>query len=126
VTATTTPPGRDAVSASRPVSPGIVNALGTVPFFAYAAVFLVLPTFLVVVGAFQSRSGGFTLNGFAQVLSPATVTIFGTSLWISLLTALVGAVAGGVIAYALSLSPKGRSAGACSPRSCRSWPSSAA
>jgi putative spermidine/putrescine transport system permease protein len=85
----------------------MVNALGTVPFFAYTAVFLVLPTILVVVGAFTARNGGFTLNGFTQVLSPRTVTIFGTSLWISLLTALVGAIAGGVIAYALSLSPAG-------------------
>jgi putative spermidine/putrescine transport system permease protein len=107
VTATTTTAGRDAVSASRPVSPGVVNALGTVPFFAYTAIFLVLPTVLVVIGAFQSRGGGFTLNGFTQVLSPRTVNIFGTSLWISLLTALVGAVAGGIIAYALSLSPAG-------------------
>ncbi len=106
MTATTTA-GRDAVSASRPVPPGMVNALGTVPFFAYTAVFLVLPTILVVVGAFTARNGGFTLNGFTQVLSPRTVTIFGTSLWISLLTALVGAIAGGVIAYALSLSPAG-------------------
>ena len=107
MTATTTTAGRDAVSASRPVSPGVVNALGTVPFFAYTAIFLVLPTVLVVIGAFQSRGGGFTLNGFTQVLSPRTVNIFGTSLWISLLTALVGAIAGGVIAYALTLSPEG-------------------
>ena len=108
MTATTTTVGRDAVSASRPgVSPGAASALGTVPFFAYTAVFLVLPTILVVVGAFTARNGGFTLNGFTQVLSPRTVTIFGTSLWISLLTALVGAIAGGVIAYALSLSPAG-------------------
>ena len=107
MTATPTIAGRDAASASRPVSPGVVNALGTVPFFAYTAIFLVLPTVLVVIGAFQSRGGGFTLNGFTQVLSPRTVNIFGTSLWISLLTALVGAIAGGVIAYALSLSPEG-------------------
>lgn len=107
MTATPTIAGRDAVSASRPVSPGVVNALGTVPFFAYTAVFLVLPTVLVVIGAFQSRSGAFTLNGFTQVLSPRTVNIFATSLWVSALTALVGAVCGGVIAYALSLSPTG-------------------
>lgn len=107
MTATTTTAGRDAVSASRPVSPGIVNALGTVPFFAYTAVFLVLPTILVVIGAFQARGGGFTLNGFTQVLSPRTVNIFATSVWVSALTALVGTVVGGVIAYALSLSPNG-------------------
>ena len=107
MTATTTTAGRDAVRASRPVSPAMVNALGTVPFFAYTATFLVLPTILVVAGAFTARSGGFTLNGFTEVLSPRTVNIFATSLWISALTALVGATAGGVIAYALSLSPEG-------------------
>ena len=107
MTATTTTAGRDAASASRPGSPAGVNALGTVPFFAYTATFLVLPTILVVAGAFTARGGGFTLNGFTQVLSPRTVNIFATSLWISALTALIGAVAGGVIAYALSLSPTG-------------------
>ncbi len=107
MTAVTTTTGRDAVHASRPVLPGAVNALGTVPFFAYTAVFLVLPTVLVVVGAFQARNGAFTLNGISQLLSPRTVDIFTTSLWISALTGLVGTVAGGVIAYALSLSPEG-------------------
>jgi putative spermidine/putrescine transport system permease protein len=85
----------------------VVNALGTVPFFAYTATFLVLPTVLVVAGAFTARSGAFTLNGFTQLLSPRTVSIFATSLWISALTALIGAIGGGVIAYALSLSPAG-------------------
>ena len=107
MTATATTTGRAAVTASRPVPPGVVNALGTVPFFAYTATFLVLPTILVVAGAFTARNGGFTLHGFAEVLSPRTVTIFTTSVWISALTALVGATAGAVIAYALSLSPAG-------------------
>jgi len=107
VTATPTVTGRDAVSASRPVLPGGINVLGTVPFFAYTAVFLVLPTILVAVGAFVARDGSLTLNGITQVMSPRTVGIFATSLWISALTALIGTVCGGLIAYALSLSPAG-------------------
>lgn len=82
-------------------------ALGTLPFFAYTGVFLILPTLLVVVGAFRSRAGAFTLNGLEQLVSPRTVTIFVNSLVLSAVTALVGAVLGAVIAYALSTAPAG-------------------
>lgn len=77
------------------------------PFFAYTAIFLVLPTLLVVVGAFRSREGVFTLNGITQALSERTIGIFINSLVVSAVTALIGAVAGALIAYALATAPSG-------------------
>jgi len=84
-----------------------LSVAGTVPFFAYTAIFLVLPTLLVVVGAFRSREGVFTLNGITQALSERTIGIFINSLVVSAVTALIGAVAGALIAYALATAPSG-------------------
>lgn len=77
----------------------------TIPFFAYLSVFLILPTIIVVVGAFQDRSGGFTLNGMRQLFTPATVEIFATTALLSFVSALIGAVVGAFAAYALSTVP---------------------
>ena len=105
--ATAGPRSRDAApSASRPRR-GWLPLLGTVPFFAYTAIFLLLPTVLVLVGAFRSREGAFTTNGITQALSERTLGIFVNSLWVSALTALVGAVLGAIIAYALVTAPFG-------------------
>ncbi len=105
--ATAGPRSRDAApSASRPRR-GWLPLLGTVPVFAYTAIFLLLPTVLVLVGAFRSREGAFTTNGITQALSERTLGIFVNSLWVSALTALVGAVLGAIIAYALVTAPSG-------------------
>jgi putative spermidine/putrescine transport system permease protein len=101
------PSSRDAApSASRPRRRWL-GLIGTVPFFGYTAIFLLLPTVLVLVGAFRSREGLFTTNGITQALSGRTLGIFVNSLWVSALTALVGAVVGAVIAYALATAPTG-------------------
>lgn len=81
------------------------DAAVTLPFFGYLAVFLLLPTLIVVVGAFRSRDGGFTLDGVARLVTPATAQIFLTTAWVSAASAIAGAVVGGVAAYALSTVP---------------------
>lgn len=81
------------------------DAAVTLPFFGYLAVFLLLPTIIVVVGAFRSRSGGFTLDGVARLFTPATAQIFLTTAWVSAASGLVGAVVGAVATYALSTVP---------------------
>ncbi|HJE51997.1 MAG TPA: ABC transporter permease subunit [Tessaracoccus flavescens] len=81
------------------------NTAATIPFFAYLAVFLFLPTIIVIVGAFRNRAGEFTLDGISKLFTPATVRIFLTTGWLSFASALIGAVVGGVAAYALSTVP---------------------
>ena len=77
----------------------------TIPFFGYLAVFLFLPTLLVIIGAFRNRAGVFTLDGVAKLFTPASAQIFLTTAWLSLASALIGAVVGAVAAYALSTVP---------------------
>ena len=74
--------------------------LGVVPFFAYVAVFLVVPTLVVAVGAFTG-DGGPTSANVAALFDAYIIDAFLRSIVLSALTAVVGAVLGALLAYAL-------------------------
>ncbi|QGN59278.1 ABC transporter permease subunit [Nostocoides sp. HKS02] len=76
--------------------------LGVVPFFAYVAVFLIIPTLVVVIGAFVGGKGGFTLSNLRALGQPAVTTALWHSVVLSAVTALAGAVIGALLAYAVS------------------------
>lgn len=75
--------------------------LGLAPFLAYTTLFLVVPTLIVIVGAFQSEDDTFTLDNFERLFEPNVVEAMVTSIWVSLVSALIGAVVGGLASYAL-------------------------
>jgi putative spermidine/putrescine transport system permease protein len=72
-----------------------------VPFFAYTTVFLVIPTLVVVVGAFTSGAG-VTLGNVEALTQPAVLAALQHSVVLSAVTAAGGAVIGAVLAYAVS------------------------
>jgi putative spermidine/putrescine transport system permease protein len=75
--------------------------LGVVPFFAYAAMFLVLPAATVMVGAFQGEDGGYTLDNITSIVKTENLRdAFVESIRISLTTALLGGLFGLLLAYA--------------------------
>jgi putative spermidine/putrescine transport system permease protein len=76
------------------------NLLGVVPFFAYVAVFLAIPTLVVVIGAFTG-DGGPTLANVSALADGYIVDAFVRSIVLSAVTAAVGAVLGALLAYAL-------------------------
>ena len=78
----------------------------TLPFFAYSVCFLLVPTVIVVVGAFTASDGAFTLANFAKLGEPNTVASFVTSILVSLISALIGAVVGALASYALVIGAK--------------------
>ena len=78
------------------------RALGTVPFFAYVAIFLVTPTLVVVIGAFAGDEGGVTLANVRALGESYVLDAFGRSILLSASTALIGAVLGALLAYALA------------------------
>jgi putative spermidine/putrescine transport system permease protein len=91
------------VRAPRRRGPGplrVRSLLGTVPFFAYVAVFLIVPTLVVVIGAFAG-DGGFTLANVRALGERYVLDAFGRSILLSAVTAAIGAVLGAVLAYAL-------------------------
>ena len=91
-------------TASRPLGGGRrlpLDWLGAVPFLGYVGVFLLLPTGIVVVGAFFSNNGP-TLANIRDLTQPFIVTSLINSLVLSTVTALLGAIAGALMAYALA------------------------
>ncbi|MEE6259790.1 ABC transporter permease [Plantactinospora sonchi] len=75
--------------------------LGVVPFLAYIVLFLAIPTLVVAVGAVTADDGGFTLDNLARLGDPYILAAFGRSILLSAVTALVGAVLGALLGYAL-------------------------
>lgn len=78
---------------------------GVVPFFAYTTVFLLIPTLVVVIGAFLDASNRPTLGNIEALTQPAVVRGLTQSLLLSAVTAVGGAVLGGFLAYAVSTAP---------------------
>lgn len=74
----------------------------TLPFFLYVALFLLFPTVLVVVGAFQTQSGSLTLHNLSVLNSSAVRSATLWSISLSLISAVSGAVIGGLLAYAVA------------------------
>ena len=74
--------------------------LPVVPFFAYMGVFLLLPTISLIMGAFQTDSGAFTLDNVRQLFNDENRNAYESSLELSLTTALTGGIAGFFVAYA--------------------------
>jgi putative spermidine/putrescine transport system permease protein len=74
--------------------------LGTVPFFVYALLFLFLPAGDVLLGAFKSADGGWTLDNVRTLFHQPYLNAYKTSIEVSLVTAVVGGLLGLAIAYA--------------------------
>ena len=71
------------------------------PFFAYASMFLILPAATVMIGAFKTTGGGYTLDNVSSIIhTPNIRDAFVESIRISLTTALLGGLFGLLIAYA--------------------------
>ncbi|QGU28845.1 ABC transporter permease [Microbacterium oryzae] len=86
--------------------PGLA-VLGLAPFAAYVFVFLLVPTTIALGTAFFDGDGAFTLENIAGLLEPTVLRAFGSSLWLSAVTAAVGAVVGALACYALLGAPEG-------------------
>lgn len=74
--------------------------VGVVPFFAFVTLFLFLPTAMLFVGAFQDEAGGFTTENVSNLFQSQYLGAYRTSIALSALTALLGGVFGGLLAYA--------------------------
>jgi putative spermidine/putrescine transport system permease protein len=79
--------------------------LGVAPFLTYTAIFLVVPTMVVVVGAFLDGNNRPTLSNLSALTQPQIVSGFVRSVLLSAVTAVLGAVFGALLAYAVSTAP---------------------
>jgi putative spermidine/putrescine transport system permease protein len=74
--------------------------LGLLPFGLYLLFFLALPTVLAV-GSGIVVDGHVDLSNLASLADPVIMATFWNSTWLSLLTAVVGAVLGAAVCYAM-------------------------
>ena len=97
--------GISAASAAAPPARGgrrlPLSWLGVVPFFVYASLFLLLPTVIIAAGSFATKSGSFTLSNFADINQPYLVKALGNSVVLSAVSAVIGALTGALLAYAV-------------------------
>jgi len=104
--AATAPPA-DAAAPRGGISPGLrrwLDYLGVLPFAMFVALFLLWPTVLVVLGAFENpETGGLTLANLAQASQGTYLQTFVNSVVLSTITAVLGAVFGGLLAWAISV-----------------------
>jgi putative spermidine/putrescine transport system permease protein len=81
---------------------GAGNYLALVPFHAYVGLFLVLPTLIVAVGAFTTVDGEFTFSNIGHALTDDVfVSAFVKSIQLAIITAILGAIFGGLLAWAV-------------------------
>jgi putative spermidine/putrescine transport system permease protein len=97
VTRLTTGPSRAAPSWVNQMSWAWV---GVVPFFAFALMFLIVPTSLLVVGGFQDSQGHFTLSNLLDLFQPTIASSYLISIKVSAASAIGGALIGFFLAYA--------------------------
>ena len=76
--------------------------VGTVPFFAYVAIFLLWPTGIVVVDALKNPNGAWAFSNITELGNPLVRGYFIGSLKLCLLSSLTGAVFGAILAYAVA------------------------
>ncbi|MFD8769647.1 ABC transporter permease [Microbacterium oxydans] len=103
-----TPAGSSQHARARRSAPSLAW-LGLVPFAAYVVLFLAVPTILAIGSGFFTKDGSFTWTNMSALVDPVVLDTFANSAGLSLLTAVVGALVGALVCYALlGMDPEGR------------------
>jgi putative spermidine/putrescine transport system permease protein len=79
-----------------------VGWLGFAPFGVYVLLFLAVPGVVAIASGFFSADGRFTLANFATLADPTIIKAFGGSLWLSAVSAIISAVLGVLVCWALT------------------------
>ena len=79
----------------------LLRFAGLTPFAVYVLLFLAIPTGIALTTGFFTDDGELTLDNIAGILEPAVLGTFFSSFWISAATAIVGAVVGALVCYAM-------------------------
>ena len=78
----------------------LTSWLGLAPFLVFCLLFELLPALVIIQSSFTNDQGTPTLNNYQRMLSqPGTVQAFQTSISLSLVTAIIGAIFGFLAAY---------------------------
>ncbi|MFC5500947.1 ABC transporter permease [Lysinimonas soli] len=75
--------------------------LGLLPFLVYVVLFLAVPAVLAVGSGFFTNAGAFTFDNLKALADPQIQSQFLASFGVSAVTAIIGAIVGAVICFAL-------------------------
>jgi putative spermidine/putrescine transport system permease protein len=81
----------------------VVDWLGVAPFMIFALMFLIVPTFYLVVGAFFTPDGTLTFKNIADLFTPTILSAYWISIKVSFASSLGGAIIGFALAWAIVL-----------------------
>jgi putative spermidine/putrescine transport system permease protein len=76
--------------------------VGTVPFLAYVAIFLLWPTGIVIVDAVKNPNGAWAFSNISEFGNPVLRGYFIGSFKLCLISSVTGAVFGAILAYAVA------------------------
>jgi putative spermidine/putrescine transport system permease protein len=104
-------PRAEAGALARLTAPGALRwlrrILGIVPFGAYVTLGLLVPMIAVAVGAFQDDQGGFTFSNISAATHGIYLKGFWQSVILSVLTSVLPAIFGLLLAYAIFTAKRG-------------------
>ncbi|OII25767.1 ABC transporter permease [Curtobacterium sp. MCBA15_016] len=87
---------------------GGIAWLGLTPFAAYVLLFLAVPAVVAIGSGFFTSDGAFTFANLAAFADPSVIRAFGGSFALSAVSAVIGAVVGAIVCWALAaLRPDG-------------------
>jgi len=81
----------------------VVDWLGVAPFTIFALLFLIIPTIYLIVGAFLTPDGSFTLKNIVDLFTPSILAAYWISIKVSVASSLGGALLGFLLAWAIVL-----------------------
>jgi len=82
-----------------------LSFLGVLPFFVFSILAMLIPIGFLIIGSFQDSANhdALTLKNYADLTTGSIFQAYGTSIEISLVTAIAGAIFGFLLAYAVIL-----------------------
>ena len=82
-----------------------LSFLGVLPFFVFSILAMLIPIGFLIIGSFQDSANhdALTLKNYADLTTGSIFQAYGTSIEISLVTAIAGAIVGFLLAYAVIL-----------------------
>jgi putative spermidine/putrescine transport system permease protein len=99
--AVTTAPATTTRGAGKPSRRRSAVWLGLTPFALYVLLFLAIPAVLAVASGFFDTNGAFTWDNFSALADPNVRSDLVATIWVSALTAALGAVIGAIVCFAL-------------------------
>lgn len=88
---------------ARPSNKAWQKWLGVLPFFAFALLFIFLPSVNILAGSFRNNEGKFTFQNMIGLLEPSILNAYWVTIKISLTTAIGGGLLGFLMAYSVTV-----------------------